>query len=62
VIGLVVTVRIFRVFPFDFSEYDFPWAGTTRAILILAMVGVCIGMIVEAVKLLGRAARRPPAG
>lgn len=58
VIGLVVTLRILSVFPFDFSEYDFPWAGTTRAVLILAIVGVCIGMIVEAVKLLGRAPRR----
>lgn len=58
VIGLVVTVRIFSVFPFDFSAYDFPWAGTTRTVLILAMVGVCIGMIVEAVKLFGRPARR----
>ena len=50
-ISVVVTYQILRVFPFDFSNYDFNWGIVTRVVLILAMVGAGIGAIAEAVKL-----------
>ncbi len=50
-IGLVVSYRMLRAFPFDFSTYDFDWSIVVTVILILAMVGSGIGMFVEARKL-----------
>jgi hypothetical protein len=61
-ISIAATVRLYQVFPFDFSEYDFPWETLTRTILIIAIVGVGISIIVETVKLavaLRRAAYSP---
>jgi hypothetical protein len=49
-ISLIVTVRVFQVFPFDFSAYEFNWETLTRAILIFMMIGITIGMVAEAVK------------
>jgi hypothetical protein len=51
IVSLVVTVRIYQVFPFDFSGYDFNWGALTRVVLILAIVGAAIGTLVEARKL-----------
>ena len=64
VVALVATVRLFTVFPFDFSGYgfnvelgsapfDLNWEFVTRAVLILAMVGLGIAIISEGVKLIG---------
>ena len=50
-INMVATVRVFQVFPFDFSEYDFGWATVARALLIISMIGIVIGVIVELAKL-----------
>jgi hypothetical protein len=50
-ISIVVTYRIFQVFPFDFSGYEFDWAIVARIALILAMVGAGIGALTEAIKL-----------
>jgi len=50
VISLVVTVRLYRVFPFDFSAYSFNWEAVTRGILILVCIAVGIGLIAELVK------------
>ncbi len=51
-VSLAVTIRIYQVFPFDFSTYSIAWSQMTRWILIIAMAGTCIGMLVEAGKLL----------
>lgn len=51
VIALVATVRILQVFPFDFSTYEVNWEPLTRVILVLAIVGITIGIIAQAVKL-----------
>ena len=51
VISIFVTYQLLRVFPFDFSMYDFNWGTVTRVVLILAMVGAGIGALTEAVKL-----------
>jgi hypothetical protein len=50
-ISIFVTYQLFRVFPFDFSAYDFNWRLVVRVMLILAMVGAGIGMLAEAHKL-----------
>ena len=51
VISLAVTIRLYQVFPFDFSAYAADWALLARTVLIIAMVGVGIAMIVQVVKL-----------
>ena len=51
-ISLAVTIRLYQVFPFDFSAYDVDWAVLARIVLIIAMVGVGIAMIVQVVKLI----------
>ena len=50
-ISLVVTVRLYQVFPFDFSAYEFGWETLAQWVLILAMVGVGIGVAAELVRL-----------
>jgi hypothetical protein len=50
-ISLVVTVRLYQVFPFDFSAYEFGWKPVAEWALILAMVGVGIGVVAELVRL-----------
>ena len=52
VIGLGVIVRMLRVFPFDFSAYDFNWAAVARGVLIVGLLGVIAGTIAEVVKLI----------
>lgn len=58
-IALVVTVRMYQVFPFDFSAYDFNWTAVTRGVLVLVMVVIVIAIIVESVKLVTAAVRAP---
>lgn len=49
-ITIVVTWRVFTVFPFDFSAYEFPWDILTRIVLIVAIVGAFIGVVTNVVK------------
>lgn len=58
-ISLFVTYRVFEVFPFDFSAYDFDWALVTRVMLILGMVGSGVGVVAETVKLTSVGSKRP---
>jgi hypothetical protein len=51
-IGLAVLVRLWQVFPFDFSDYSVNWDGVTRIVLVVAIVGSCIGILVQVVILL----------
>jgi hypothetical protein len=51
VISLAATIRLYQVFPFDFSAYEFGWESVAEWALILAMVGVGIGVVAELVKL-----------
>jgi hypothetical protein len=50
-VSLAVTIRMYQVFPFDFSAYDANWDTLARLVLVFAMVGVAIAMIVQLVKL-----------
>lgn len=51
-IGLAAAVRIWQVFPFDFSGYSFDWATVARVLLVVAIVGSIIGLIANVVALL----------
>jgi hypothetical protein len=53
-IGLLITYRVWQVFPFDFSASQFDWTVLTRVVLILGMVGSGIGLLTEATKLASR--------
>lgn len=57
-ISIVVTSQVFRVFPFDFSQYSFNWEVVARLLLVLAMVGAGVGVITETVKLASREVRK----
>jgi hypothetical protein len=50
VVSLVATVRLYQVFPFDFSAYSFNWEAVTRGILIFVCVAMGIGLIAEFAK------------
>lgn len=51
-VSLAVTIRLYQVFPFDFSDYSIAWPQMTRWILIIAMAGTGIGILVEVGKLI----------
>lgn len=57
-VSLIATVRVFQVFPFDFSSYDFNWGIVLKVVLILAIVGTVVGMVTEFVKLVSGRAKR----
>jgi hypothetical protein len=50
--GLAATVRIWQVFPFDFTGYSFDWALLIRVLLIFGIVGSAIAILVNGVRLL----------
>lgn len=50
-ISVFVTYRIWQVFPFDFSAYEFNWEALVRFLLVLAMVGAGVGVLAEVTKL-----------
>jgi hypothetical protein len=50
-ISLVVAIRMYQVFPFDFSTDGVDWGPITRAILVIVMIGTTIGLVAEVVKL-----------
>ena len=54
VLGLIATIRVLRVFPFEFTGTDWSWA--VRTVLIVAIVGMSIAVVA----LLGRLFMGPP--
>lgn len=50
-ISITVAVRTFGVFPFDFSAYTWNWDATVKLVIICAIIGMCIAMVVHAIKL-----------
>lgn len=57
-IGLIVLIRIWQVFPFDFTGYWFDWPLLIRILLIVGIAGSAIGLLVHAVSL-RRSTRQP---
>ena len=62
VIALIVTIRFWQVFPFDFSAYDFDWGTLVRWLLGVALFGICVAMLVQVIQLarLAMSAGREP--
>jgi hypothetical protein len=56
-ISLVVSLRMYQVFPFDFSPYALGWGTVARVVLILTMVAVAMAMVVELGRLIRLATR-----
>jgi len=50
--GLVAAVRVWRVFPFDFSNDAFDWALLVRWALLVVIVGSVTCLIVNVIALL----------
>jgi hypothetical protein len=49
VFGLLATLRIWEVFPFDFGGGSFDWALVVRVVLVVGAVGAVIGVIAQLV-------------
>lgn len=45
-IGLATAIRVWQVFPFSLSS---GWSAVVRVLLVIAIVGSCIGLVVQAV-------------
>ena len=54
VLIVAVLALTYRVFPFDFSAYDFEWEALIRVLIVGVIVALTIATIVEIVKLIGR--------
>ncbi len=53
-IGMAAAIRLWQVFPFDFSAYSFTWAAVTRVLLVLGIFGSAVAIVAELVRLPGR--------
>jgi hypothetical protein len=49
--GLVVSLRTWDVFPFDFTAYTTDWSTAIRVLLVIGIVGSAIGIVMNLVKL-----------
>jgi hypothetical protein len=58
-IGLAVLIRVWYVFPFDFTAYAVNWGLIVRAVTALGLAGTGIALIVHTVALIGRSAGPP---
>jgi hypothetical protein len=47
VLTVIANVQLLRVFPFDYSAYQWNWAGIVRVALILATIGMIAGIIAQ---------------
>jgi hypothetical protein len=57
VVSLIVAVRVYQVFPFDFTAFAYAWTVLARVILVIAMFGSAIAIIVQFVNLIRAAVR-----
>ena len=49
-IALLVSIRMYQVFPFDFSGFEFDWTPIVRIVVVIAIIGSALGAVVELVK------------
>lgn len=61
-VGMAASIRMWQIFPFDFSSYMFPWDTMTRVLLGLAIFGSFVAVVVELVKLAKLASRQADEG
>lgn len=55
VVGLVAAIRIWQVFPFAFHGSASGWSAVVRVLLVVAIVGSCIGILVLLAMMIRRA-------
>ena len=58
-IGLAVLVRVFQVFPFDFTTSSFDWGLLIRVVMGVGIAGAALGVLVGFVSLMRRLLGRP---
>jgi hypothetical protein len=61
-VGLVVLVRLWQVFPFDFAGWSLDWSWLVRVLLGVGIIGSAIGIAVQLTSLprqLGGGGARP---
>jgi hypothetical protein len=51
-ITFAVALRVWQVYPFDFTGYSFDWDIVVRFALVVAMFGTAVGAVVALVRLL----------
>ena len=56
-VGLLVLVRIWQVFPFDFGSWSTDWSWLVRVMLGLGIAGSAIAIVVQFISLLRELAR-----
>lgn len=49
-VGMAVLVRLWQVFPFDFSGTSFDWALVARVLIVVGIVGSAIGIVAALVR------------
>ncbi|MEN8040961.1 MAG: hypothetical protein ABFR95_05605 [Actinomycetota bacterium] len=52
--SIAVTIAVWRIWPFAFSDGGFPWETVVRIALIIGIAGPILGIISETVKLVRR--------
>lgn len=60
--SIAVGAVTWRVFPFDFSAYAFPWTTVARVLIVLTIVGSAIGIVYEVSRLFRAALGGPAPG
>lgn len=56
-ITVVVAVRTWQLFPFDFTTYSAIWEVGTRTLIVIGGVGAAIGMLVQLGRFVGDVGR-----
>ena len=51
-IAILVSLRMYAVFPFDFSAYTGNWETVARILIVIAVVASAIGVVAETFKLI----------
>jgi hypothetical protein len=49
-IGLLVAVRLYQVFPFDFSGWSVDWSWLIRLLLVVGVVASVVGVLAKVVE------------
>ncbi|PRZ05175.1 hypothetical protein BCE75_108154 [Isoptericola sp. CG 20/1183] len=60
-VGLVATIAVWNVFPFEFTGQTFPWDTVLRVLLVAGMVGSVVAIVVALVRLARGSRTRSPA-
>ena len=50
VIAFLVTLRLFQVYPFDFSDYAVDWSWLVTTLLIIGLVATAIAALAQSVR------------